>query len=560
MPLIWKPLDQKHSPLKKFLILAAVCASGAFFVFKQQQEKKPEPVSVVEEVPVFVPENPPEVVREKEVESVKEQGIAPEPEPVSEPDKNSGLQLAENPPMELVYTPAPEPVPVTDDFEIRPGYVLIDSLDQFRMAIKKNGLKIRMKPGIYRASKTDEPLVFTAKHKAESTGKGIEESPQEHIFAVTGSNNYFDLRGVVIETPVSLQGTLSGKAHVADSWHINGANNTFIGGYFRNVLDKPYPDYRNTECEFEICNDGNKFVNCTFVIRGSVPFGYTDFYGKGSGSYGRLNKHSFMSILNANDTELIGCSVYQQSFGHGLHLHNVDGVLVKDCFFAGTLRPTNDIFKEKAGRAVDNDFEMLFRSKQPIPRDQMIPLTEDGIRAYNDVRNVTVIDTTVERFRGCFQLLCPEGDIILENVTVREAGDFYYDLSVGDEGSVVMKNCFADLSYNPIFNLTRGELPYKAEFELTVLDPPEGFQPTPRSSLGIICGDRSTFIFHDGTTKPLPEEINVLTCGGRKPLVDSTIENYTKAKLILESNVRNCKIKSIGPVDDRGSNNRITEL
>ncbi|MDF7797975.1 hypothetical protein P4C99_00770 [Pontiellaceae bacterium B1224] len=505
--------------MKKYLIVALICAGGSFAALAQEQPKLP-----------------------------------------SEPNKNLGLQLAENPPMELVFTPPPEPDPVTDDFEIRPGYVLIDSLDQFRIAIKKNGLKIRMKPGVYRAVKSDPPLEFKTIHKAESTGQGLVVNAQDHIFAVTGSDNFFDLRGVVIETPVSLQGTLSGKVHVADSWHINGANNTFIGGYFRNVIDQPYPDFRATECEFEICNDGNKFINCTFVIRGSVPFGYTDFYGKGRGAHGRLNKHSFMSILNANDTQLIGCKVYQQSFGHGLHLHNVDGVLVKDCFFAGTLRPTNDIFKEKAGRAVEYGFEMMYRSQQPIPRDWMIPLTEDGIRAYNDVRNVTVIDTTIERFRGCFQLLCPEGDVILENVTVKEAGDFAYDLSVGDEGKVIMKNCSADPSYNPIFNLTRGDLPYKAEYELTVLDPPEGFKPAPRSSLGIICGDRCTFIFRDGTTRPLPEEINVLTCGGKKPLEDSTIENYTTAKLILESNVRNCKIKSIGPVEDRGRSNRITQL
>jgi hypothetical protein len=537
----------------------AVCAGGAFFVFKQQQKQPQEAVPVVEEVQVIIPEEPPEVVVEKEVEPVTEQVIAPEPVQAQAPKelKDLGLQLAENPPMELIFTPAPEPDPVTDDFEIRPGYVLIDSLDQFRVAIKKNGLKIRMKPGIYRAEKTDPPLEFTAIHEAESTGKGPDVSPQEHIFAVTGSNNYFDLRGVVIETPVSLQGTLSGKAHVADSWHINGANISFIGGYFRNVLDKPYPDYRNTECEFEICNDGNKFVNCTFVIKGSVPFGYTDFYGKGSGSYGRLNKHSFMSILNANDTELIGCEIYQQSFGHGLHLHNVDGVLVKDCFFAGTLRPTNDIFKEKAGRAVDNGFEMLYRSKQPIPRDWMIPLTEDGIRAYNDVRNVTVIDTTIERFRGCFQLLCPEGDVILENVTVREAGDFAYDLSVGDEGKVVMKNCFADISYNPVFNLTRGAIPEDAFFELTVLSPPEGTITTERASLGIICGDDCEFILHDGTTLPIPESANWLECGGKHGLIDSKVTNYTTAKLILKPNVRNCKIESVGPVEDNGQNNRV---
>ena len=38
----------------------------------------------------------------------------------------------------------------------------------------------------------------------------------------------------------------------------------------------------------------------------------------------------------------------------------------------------------------------------------MIPLTEDGVRSYDSVRNDTVIDTTVERMRGCFRLLCDE--------------------------------------------------------------------------------------------------------------------------------------------------------
>lgn len=69
-----------------------------------------------------------------------------------------------------------------------------------------------MKPGIFRAKEVDPP---------------IPEKNQRHIYAVNnGSGNHFDLRGVVIETPVSLQSKLTNKAHVADSWHINGKNNT----------------------------------------------------------------------------------------------------------------------------------------------------------------------------------------------------------------------------------------------------------------------------------------------------------------------------------------------
>ncbi|MEN8662924.1 MAG: hypothetical protein ABF330_10590 [Lentimonas sp.] len=478
------------------------------------------------------------------------------PEKLMFVSEDLGLQFAKNPPMAIRSRVPPEPPKPSMQFETRPGFTLIDSLDEFRKVIKKDNQKIRMKPGIYRAVKTDPPITHTPLHQNPGEKQSNE---QDHIFNVAGSNNYFDLRGAVFETPVSTQSKLSRKVHVADCWHINGANNTFEGGYFRNVIDMPYPEYSVAGNEFEICNDGNTFLDCIFVIKGSIPYGYTDFYGKGAGGYGRLNKHCFMSILNANNTTLIGCQVYQQSFGHALHFHKVDGVMVRDCLISGTLRPTNDIFKEVVGRAVEKNFEMVYRSVKPIPRDWMIPLTEDAVRSYNEVENITVIDTTIERLRGCFQLLLI-GDITLENVTVLESGDFSYDLSSGSKGKTIMKNCFADVAYNPVFNLTRGDTPTDAFYEVTILSPRSDVEFTERSSLGIICGDDSEFILHDGTTTPLPDEVNKLICGGRKGMRNSTITNYTTAELTLERNVHNCRVKSVGPVIDHGTGNRVSKI
>ncbi|MGJ8655468.1 MAG: hypothetical protein ACSHX6_03380 [Akkermansiaceae bacterium] len=473
------------------------------------------------------------------------------------PIPDQGLQLSENPPMEVITrTPTPRPV-ATEDFEIRNGYVLIDSLDALRVAMQKDNQKIRMKPGVYRATKIAPAIDLPLKRK-RGVGRNRKEGRQEHIFVCNGSHNYFDLRGVVIETPVSLMSKLSRKPHVADSWHINGTKNVFIGGYFENIIDAEYPDYGVTDNEFEINGDDNQFFDCTFVIKGSIPYGYTDFYGKGHIKSGRLNKHSFMSIDHANGTRIIRCKVFQQSFGHCIHLHTVDGVHIEGCALTGTLRPTNDIFKEVAGRAVEHDFKMTYRTTKPIPRDHYIPLTEDGIRSYDGVQNITVINTTVERMRGAVQLLCG-GDVILKNVTVKEPGDFSYDVSVGDKGRVVLEDCKSDVAYNPVFNLMRGEQPKKASYEVTLLSPPKGAPVTPRSGLGIISGDTCKFILRDGTTTPLPEKVNVLNCGGpRRELVNSTIENYTTAKLILNENVSNCHIKSIGPVVDNGKNNKIT--
>lgn len=474
-------------------------------------------------------------------------------------DKDLSLQLAPNPPMRFIARPAPEPAPITDAFETRPGFTLIETLEAFRAAIKKDGQKIRMKPGVYRADSVDPPMTISVKH-AQPDEKGQKPTRrQQHIFAVNGSGNHFDLRGVVIETPVSIQSKLGGGAHVADSWHINGADNTFEGGYFRNVVDRPYPQFRATECEFEICNDGNTFLNCTFVIKGSSPYGYSDYYGKGGPNFGGLNKHSFMSIDHAKNTKIIGCKLYMQSFGHAIHLHNADGVLIKDCFLTGALRPTSDIHLETTGRAKDYNFNIMYRGQRPIPRDQMIPLTEDGIRTYGGDKNITVVNTTIERMRGCLQIHS-QTDITLDNVTVLEAGDFAFDLSAGGDGKVVMKNCRADLAYNPIFNLTRGALPKNSQYELTILSPAEGIAPTPRTSLGVICGDRCTFTIHDGALRPLPEKANQLTCGGAKPLTNSTVINETTAKLILKENVENCTIRSVGPVVDLGKNNTIVVL
>jgi len=480
--------------------------------------------------------------------------------PVSaEEQKDLGLQLAENPPRRVISKTPPVPAPIADEFEIRQGFRLIETLDEFRVAIKRDNQKIRMKPGVYRAEDVDPPMTGPIPRTQPSDDGELPKNRQEHIFAVNGSNNYFDLRGVVFETPVSVQSKLSGRAHVADTWHINGAANTFEGGYFRNVVDRPYPDYRVTENEFEVCNDNNTFLDCIFVVTGSVPYGYTDYYGKGGPNFGRLNKHSFMSIYRANNTKLIGCQVYMKTFGHCVHFHNVDGVLIKDCLFTGTLRATNDVLKETVGRAKEYDFNIMYRGKRPIPRDLMIPLTEDGVRSYGGDKNITVIDTTVERLRGCFQLLCV-GDVTLENVTVREAGDFSFDLSAGDQGKVVMKNCRGDIAYNPLFNLTRGPIPKDAFYEVTILSPAEDVRPTPRTSLGTICGDHCTFIFHDGTTRPLPPQVNRVSCGGKLGLVDSTVTNYTTARLILNERVRNCTIKSVGPVEDHGSENTVIKI
>ena len=41
---------------------------------------------------------------------------------------------------------------------------------------------------------------------------------------------------------------------------------------------------------------------------------------------------------------------------------------------------------------------------------------------------------------------------------------------------------------------------------------------------------------------------------------DSTVVNYTAARLILDERVRNCVIKSVGPVEDDGEGNTVIRI
>ena len=467
------------------------------------------------------------------------------------------LQLVDNPPMQRITRPAPPLPEPTEDFEVRDGFTLIDNMDDFREAIKKDGQKIRLKPMQYMVEKIDPPFTWTKRRPVED-GKE-RTTTQQQVFVVSGSDNYFDLRGAVISIPSSLKNKLSGKPHVSDNWRIAGENNTFEGAYFRTETDLPYTKYFSGGNLFEVVNDGNTFLDCIFHVKGCQPYGYSDYLGKGRGAFTKLDKFSFMSLEDSNGTTLRGCKIYNHAFGHGIHFHKVDGVLIEDCFFTGALRETNDIYREKVGVMKEKGFKILFRGERPIPRNEVIPLTEDAIRTYNEVKNVVVRNTTVERQRGN-TAMNGVGDMTFENCTMIEAGSRSFDITSGDQGKVVVKNCFSDLAYNPVFG-TGPQEPVGAFYEVTILSPADHVKFTKNSSLGTISGIDSTYILHDGTTKKLPRKVNILTCGGGKQVLkDSTVLNYTPGAIILEGNTSGNTIRSIGPVKDNGKNNTVVRL
>jgi hypothetical protein len=73
--------------------------------------------------------------------------------------------------------------------------------------------------------------------------------------------------------------------------------------------------------------------------------------------------------------------------------------------FRAAIKKDSQKIRVKPGiyRAEKVDLPMM----APIPRNQMIPLTEDEVRSYGGDKNMMVVHTTVERMRGCFQLFAP---------------------------------------------------------------------------------------------------------------------------------------------------------
>jgi hypothetical protein len=487
-------------------------------------------------------------------------------------EKDLSMQREENPPMVVLTRTPPEPEVNPEDFEVRDGFTLVDSLDAFRRALHRDDQKIRLKPGVYTAESTHGKI------------KG-----KNSIFGVTGSNNHFDLRGAVIETPASVMKTLPKKVHVPQSWVITGDGNTFEGGYFRNVLDEKFP-FHSSQNEFEVRADDTTLRGGTFVVKGSFPYGHTDFYGKGSGRWTSLNKHSFMAVSDVENFRLINADLYHQSFGHGVHFHGTKEGLIKGCNLYGTVRPTNDIIEpgkavpkglgdftennvysppgryETAGPAAKHDYQIKYRGSRPIPPNEMIPLTEDGVRSYNNVEDITVKNTYIERFRHCLTLNGP-GDYLYENVTVREAGNIAFQ-TASSEGDVVVRNSFSDVAYSPLLDLTtRAPVPNGDFYEFTVLSArdPEAERVFTSTELeapkcvGSIHGKDTTFVFRDGKTRELPDRFNYIRVAG-KGLKDSVIVNLTSAEVRLHEKASGSLIISAGPVTGKNGQNKIQRI
>lgn len=357
-----------------------------------------------------------------------------------------------------------------------PTDVKINSLDELRAAAKKSHQNVTMQPGNYVIKN------FT---------------PGEPAFHFSGSRNTFDLTGVTIEMPISGFNKMR-QEHRRSSlrtYVLSGDKITLKGGAFINTYPIPIAEKidfgaynqdpenfaQSTISEMQLRGDDIRLEGCHMIIRGSSPYGYGNMYGIGGDAIIPLRKHSGI-LINGDRITLDGCHVKMEAFGHAIFAQSSDETLVKNCTVEGEVRPSNDFLAENDS----GDLAKRYRHRiqwpdsvrgVKVPKDHMINLCEDGIRAYSGVGRMTVENCKVQRTRGGIKLYMAKSAAI-RNCEVLDC--VVQGFSVPRDG--IIENCRGNAAYGPLLYIHMdSHLGQKIEIE--VLPAPHGIGDHPLAAI-----------------------------------------------------------------------------
>ena len=412
--------------------------------------------------------------------------------------------------------------------------VNVSTLQELQDAVQKSNQTIVMKPGRYRL--TDLPK-------------------RNRVFSCSGSNNTIKLSGVYVNAPI---GTTS-RSYIK----MPGDNNTFKGGVFedtyksglKKVTDfSRYNQNRSSLAKglrgsavFEITGDNNSVVGTELTVRGSFPYGYGSIYGIGADNVYGLDKRCGIVIKGKGNT-IDGCKIQQQAFGHGIYMQPpADKTVVKNSLVEGVMRPSKDLYRETNPKDLParSKYKLPLSDNRPIPKDVMLPLAEDGIRAYSRSGSVTVENCTVKKMRGGIRLYLARSATVTNSKAV-DCGHTNYNMP--NKGKITGSS--GNFAYAPLsdFRLSRS----KQNIELTILPSPHAVGP---HNVADILGNSHNIVFHR-SKGPIDKKLRPIVVQGD----NSTIRNETEYPIILQSSASGNTIVSFGPVTDRGSRNKVTRI
>ncbi|BDS07560.1 hypothetical protein NT6N_26000 [Oceaniferula spumae] len=362
--------------------------------------------------------------------------------------------------------------------------VTVSSIKDLRKAVAKSDQHIVMTPGTYVLPDM------------------IDGHTGVHF---SGSNNRIVFSGVTIQTPISL---LNGQVKKGGKdnrrrrsrrgiavYLVTGDHVTITGGRFENTHPahngKPidfgsynqnpahYPVRAMTEIRLE--GDHIQLHGCHVTVRGSSPYGYGNIYGIGGGAVIPLHKHS--GILMTGDHNILdGCSVKMEAFGHAIFVQGGDQITVRNCEVTGEVRATNDIYKENHPKDLAKKFGYKIQWPEDmhglaIPRNHMINLMEDGIRAYSGTGHMTVENCKVSKARGGIKLYMARSATVTDCKVLDCINQAY---SLPNRGTITRSS--GNAAYGPLLYI-HSDSHHSQKIDLEILPSPHALGDHPIAAL-----------------------------------------------------------------------------
>ena len=467
------------------------------------------------------------------------------------------------------------------------------TLDELREAITRSHQHIVMKPGTYTVGEIRNSKI---------------------AFHFSGSNNYIDLTGVTIKMPIGVLSRMSGNrgtpgdqadrerrrnrdSRSGGTYILSGDHITIKGGTFENT----YPDGKTKVTDFGPYNrdhtnypirgatemrfsgDDNRLIGSRMIVRGSFPYGYGNIYGIGSSPVLPLRKHCGIQITG-NRTIIDHCELKMEAFGHAIYAQSgADQTTVRNTTVIGEVRPSNDFYTETHDDDLAKKFDYQIQWPEdvaglPVPRDHMINLCEDAIRAYEKTGHFTVDNCRVDKTRGGIKLYLARSAAI-SNCLVTDCVIESY--SPPSRGTII--NSAGNAAYGPLLYIHM-DSHNSARVELEVLPSENNLGDHPLAAIKghghkitftsadssapavqrpIIIGFplRFDFLSVDYPKAPKGMEANFAKFAPNSyKATDITLDNQTPYPVVLGKLSDENKITSQGPIRDLGKNNRTRSI
>ena len=426
-----------------------------------------------------------------------------------------------------------------------------------------SNVEVKLKPGVYAISAKDV-------HEGDFSSATVVKNHANVLFLFSGNNSVYDFTDVTINVKTEVLSAFPSKHEELYEIQIIGNKNVLKN---MTVVDEGSVHDAPTRRTTNIVMDGasNRIEGFHITTRGSYPYGYGEAFGKGGRSVINHRKHSSF-LIRGYKNHAKNCTIIHRSYGHAMFMQAADWPIIEGCYVEGAMRSTDDMWTEK-GTGSDADkvgFKTVFGYK--LPKDYMMCLGEEGIRAYNGgetiidgkeyrrgTSNPTIINCTVKNMRAGVTLTHATGKKYVEGTTVIGCSRGF---CIGS-GDIV--DCYADTQHGPALGVDY-ESDQGTKADITLL-PYEGESYNGSGHAAIIIGSNHKITLRNAVQNADKNlKINI---GGDNRTIGllKRDENYSASNIImhnhtgypgvLDDNSKNCTGISVGDVTDEGFNNHI---